>query len=281
MTQYRQNLNAVSSVHCTVPFLHACTEICSSAAGHSWMSQSQGQNGEQVMGGLVPTPTGGKQFFHHSNQSMGQAPFDPNPQHGDGRGLESMGPGDGSHDQISSQGQNCFIFCFADTFLTCATHTASFCFCTLCFSSRYHLVLSRQQRKSLCVHASMRACMPVSMCACFSILPHHDHFQWHSRKLVKSETGLDCLFCPEEFTACLILLAMVATIGSTFVSLTMKLCLLDADLLADLSASQLFAQADLAECNSPLKIVQIGGDDLFDDSEAAGNDFLLDAEGMP
>ncbi len=51
-----------------------------------------------------------------------------------------------------------------------------------------------------------------------------------------------------------------------------------ADLLADLSASQLLAQADLAECNSPLKIVQIGGDDLFDNDETAGNEFLLDAE---
>ncbi len=51
-----------------------------------------------------------------------------------------------------------------------------------------------------------------------------------------------------------------------------------ADLLADLSASQLLAQADLADCNSPLKIVQIGGDDLFESDETAGNDFLLDAE---
>lgn len=51
-----------------------------------------------------------------------------------------------------------------------------------------------------------------------------------------------------------------------------------ADLLADLSASQLLAQADMAECNSPLKIVQIGGDDLFENDETAGNEFLLDAE---
>ena len=51
-----------------------------------------------------------------------------------------------------------------------------------------------------------------------------------------------------------------------------------ADLLADLSASQLLAQADMAECNSPLKIVQIGGDDLFETDETVGNDFLLDAE---
>ena len=51
-----------------------------------------------------------------------------------------------------------------------------------------------------------------------------------------------------------------------------------ADLLADLSASQLLAQADLADCNSPLKIVQIGGDDLFETDETAGNDFLLDTE---
>ncbi|KAL0041660.1 hypothetical protein WJX79_011108 [Trebouxia sp. C0005] len=50
------------------------------------------------------------------------------------------------------------------------------------------------------------------------------------------------------------------------------------DLLADLSASQLLAQADMAECNSPLKIVQIGGDDLFENDETAGNEFLLDAE---
>jgi len=51
-----------------------------------------------------------------------------------------------------------------------------------------------------------------------------------------------------------------------------------ADLLADLSASQLLAQADMADCNSPLKIVQIGGDDLFENDETAGNEFLLDAE---
>lgn len=51
-----------------------------------------------------------------------------------------------------------------------------------------------------------------------------------------------------------------------------------ADFLADLSASQLLAQADLTECNSPLKIVQIGGDDLFETDEAAGNEYLLDAE---
>lgn len=51
-----------------------------------------------------------------------------------------------------------------------------------------------------------------------------------------------------------------------------------ADLLADLSASQLLAQADLTECNSPLKIVQIGGDDLFETDEATGNDYLLDTE---
>ncbi len=51
-----------------------------------------------------------------------------------------------------------------------------------------------------------------------------------------------------------------------------------ADLLADLSTSQLLAQADMAECNSPLKIVQIGGDDLFENDETAGNEFLLDAE---
>lgn len=51
-----------------------------------------------------------------------------------------------------------------------------------------------------------------------------------------------------------------------------------ADLLADLSASQLLAQADLTDCNSPLKIVQIGGDDLFETDEAAGNDYLLDTE---
>lgn len=55
-----------------------------------------------------------------------------------------------------------------------------------------------------------------------------------------------------------------------------------ADLLADLSASQLLAQADLAECNSPLKIVQIGGDDLFESDETVGHEFLLDTEaGMP
>lgn len=51
-----------------------------------------------------------------------------------------------------------------------------------------------------------------------------------------------------------------------------------ADLLADLTGSQLLAQADLTECNSPLKIVQIGGDDLFETDDAAGNDYLLDTE---
>lgn len=54
---------------------------------------------------------------------------------------------------------------------------------------------------------------------------------------------------------------------------------LPADLLADLSSSQILAQADLAECNSPLKIVQIGGDDLFENDETGANDFLLDPEG--
>lgn len=53
---------------------------------------------------------------------------------------------------------------------------------------------------------------------------------------------------------------------------------LPADLLADLSSSQILAQADLAECNSPLKIVQIGGDDLFENDETGANDFLLDPE---
>ena len=56
------------------------------------------------------------------------------------------------------------------------------------------------------------------------------------------------------------------------------LACLPADLLADLSASQILAQADLGECNSPLKIVQIGGDDLFESDETGANDFLLDAE---
>ena len=51
-----------------------------------------------------------------------------------------------------------------------------------------------------------------------------------------------------------------------------------ADLLADLTASQLLAQADLAECNSPLKILQIGGDDLFEPDEGTGTDYLLDTE---
>lgn len=51
-----------------------------------------------------------------------------------------------------------------------------------------------------------------------------------------------------------------------------------ADLLADLSASQILAQADLPECNSPLKIVQIGGDDLFENDETGANDYLLDTE---
>lgn len=55
-------------------------------------------------------------------------------------------------------------------------------------------------------------------------------------------------------------------------------CGVHADLLADLSASQLLAQADLADCNSPLKIVQIGGDDLFETDDTAANEFLLDAE---
>ena len=60
--------------------------------------------------------------------------------------------------------------------------------------------------------------------------------------------------------------------------MNLMLSLLHADLLADLSANQLLAQADLADCNSPLKIVQIGGDDLFETDETAGNEFLLDAE---
>ena len=80
-------------------------------AGQNWMTPGQdhdggqGQYGEHMLPSHMRSPASSMQFAHHGSPSMGHSPFDPNPQPGDGRGLDGMGPGDGSHNQISSQGQ--------------------------------------------------------------------------------------------------------------------------------------------------------------------------------
>lgn len=76
-------------------------------AGQSWINPGQDHDGGQVQYGehMPPShmrsPASGMQFAQHGSPSMAHSPFEP----GDARGLDGMGPGDGSHNQMSSQGE--------------------------------------------------------------------------------------------------------------------------------------------------------------------------------